>query len=418
MESVLHIEPIIRRTTAPLSIGHTDYIWYGEKNIGEDDDPMGTFAASTRLGCPLEEVDHGSTRSHVPLVKTIEYMPDFHRNAGHVYIETVHYFKDMKYLIPVRTKIHSGFSQGLRIAHLPSLNYARQELGGLGWSVCDSRSEIVTELLNNDAYFENRSNHPVMDWIRDDLTNILSTSTITDIRFDTDRLDRMIHRYRQQVQATPHEMSAHHLKDILSIISLENETFPTEYISQDVIARPIWDVKRRLQPHTLDLASRGRIPVEKLPRIEYNPFYFQPVLGLIDRSPLTDFNIDVIIQADNSISFIHDHVATNRLSAFVDNDLGAFTTETLISDLVNEETLRGILKRFLKYHTGIDEEIRSILCTQPVKMKLMKTIADEALILLYKHNSSSADDPLCGVYFDIALQSLAPLTIIPEINLT
>ncbi len=72
MEAILHMENLPRSLNKPLNIGHNDYIFYGESGVfGDEDDHIETPAATTRLGSPLQDIDHGNTRSHFPLVKTL-----------------------------------------------------------------------------------------------------------------------------------------------------------------------------------------------------------------------------------------------------------------------------------------------------------------------------------------------------------
>lgn len=435
MGGILHVEPIMRRIKPPLTIGHTDFITYGSKipeddnsklhktlsdeldfrtpQCYDDDELLGDSAVFMQLGSPLETIDFGSNAACVPLVKTIECMSD-DTSDKLIYTESVHYLKDQKFLIPLRTKIHTGRSEGLRVSHLPSLNYARKDLSGDTRTVNEVRSEIVSELVEKDKYFVRNYRHPVINWIKDDLVNNLSTSPITDIRFDTERLNQTIYNFIDDVERVPHEMNSHHLRRVMSKISLEGETIPSSYFSDDVLHRTLLDIKQRIVPNSFNFRSCGRLPIDNIPNLEYNPQAFQSILGKIDRLSLTDYNVDVIVEANDRISFIKDHVAVDRFSEIYDRSV--FTPNEVSSnetDIVNEQTLRQLLDNFRKYHSAVkdNDELQSILCLEPVKIKIIKTMADEALILVYRFNSTSKDDPLCGVYFDIALQSLAPLTI-------
>jgi hypothetical protein len=411
MEGVLHVEPIMRRINPPLTIGHTEGITFGKKlTENEEDDALGDPAVFMQLGSPLETVDLGSTQTCIPLVKTIEYMTDDSSTNGFVYSESIHYLKDQKYLIPLRTKIQSGRSEGLRIAHLPSLNFARTEISGNPENVCEVRSEIVSELVDKDKYFL-RNKRPVVDWLREELVHTLASSSITDIRFDTERLNQDIYNFIDEVERVPHEMNTHHLKRVMSKISLEGETIPVSFFSNDIIHKSILEVKQRVVPNSFNFKSVGRLPIDRIPNLEYNPLAFQGILGKLDRLSLTDYNIDVIVDIDHSISFVKEHVAVDRFADFSENSGSLLGLS--YNDIVNEETLRQLLDRFSLYHSAVkgNDELMNILQTEPIKIKIIKTMSDEALILLYRYNSTSKDDPLCGVYFDIALQSLAPLTV-------
>jgi hypothetical protein len=385
----------------------------------EEHDNLGEPAVFVPLGFPVEGVDLGSTRSYIPLIKTIECMPDLERRTGMIYFESVYYFKDSKYLIPIRSKIQSGRSEGLCITHLPSLNYVRQDLTGDSRKVNDAKGEIISSLVDSDRRFVDNHRHPINEWIKHDMLHTLETSTVTDIRFDTKRLGGFLDSFVDETQRVPYEMSQHHLKRVLNSVSIENETIPSSYFSTDVISKSMLGVKHRMIPSHHDFKSLGRLPVESIPNLEYNPFAFQDVLAILDNSPVTDCNIDVIVQTDNTIIHLDNHLTVNRLGLFKDNEIGAFSSDTLLDSFLNDYVLLMIIEKFHAYHSAVknDDELRHILNAEPVKLKIIKTINDEALILLFRYNSSGRDRPLCGVYFDIALQSLAPLTIIPETKL-
>ena len=413
MEAVLHIEPIIRQTRAPLSVGHTDYIFYGEKP-NEDGENVGTPVSSLKLGCPLESVDGGSTRSHVPLVKTIEYMPDFSRDKGHVYAETLHYFKDQQILIPFRSKIRTGLGQGTRFTHLPSLNLIRENITGLPFKVNDPRAEIVEDILLRDHVFDNRENNPLKEWINDELSIILSKKTTNQLSFDTSDITSMTNRYIHQIHHTPSEFSSRHLKEIMTIVSPESFTIPHRYLSDDSIKRYLADFKNNLIPHQFNFRSFGCIPIGKIDRIDYNPFEFQKICELIDRIPLTDFNVDIVVTQDCDIVFYHEHIALDRFENIEDSETGLYRAETILKEYFDGYMLNEMLHKFVLYHSEMTSEIEDLIDYNAVKIKIIKTLSDEAAILLYRANSSSDNPPLCGVYFDIALQSLAPMSIISE----
>lgn len=424
MESVLHIEPIVRHTQAPFSIGHSDYIFYGEQ-LTTDGENVGTpttnlrlgcplKVADIRLGCPLETPDFGSTLTQIPLVKTIECTPDLSRDEGFVYSETLHYVKDRKYLIPFRSKLRSGLGQNLRISHLPSLNVIRKDLIGMSNTICDPRSEIVSDILLRDEIFHKYPNHPLKDWITEELTPSLSRKTTNELSFDTSDISSMINRYIHQVHRTPYELNYHFLKDLTSIVAAESSLVPTRFLSEDYVCRHLTDFRNSLIPHELNLRSLGRIKVESLHRIEYNPFEFKQVCEIFDNIPLTDFNADFVLNPENDIVFYHEHIAIDRLGLFADNDAGLYTAKTIIDDYFSSEVLNDILKLFLYYHNGITEEIENIIYNSAVKIKIIKTITDEAAVFLYDVDNRPGDPPLCGVYFDIALLSLAPMSIMLE----
>lgn len=415
MESILHIQPISRNVDKPLCVGHSDYISVGKMSFDDEEDPVDEHAVQMLVGSPLVPVDHGSNRSHVPLFKSFECMPDSGRPGHQLYLETIHYLNDSRYLIPVRTKIQSGTSQGLRIGHLPSMNFIRLALSGDRVGVYDNRSMIITELLDRDGPLQKIKHRSVFDWVRDELVPYLDGSNSTEINFNVDSIESKIDNFRTAIMSAPHDISSHHVKDILRIVDFENKSYPIPYYSKDVVSHRIDDIERLCVPHSLDLRSYGKLDLSNMGRVDYNPAAFQKVCDLIDNIPLTDFNVEIICDTDGSTLFYHEHFAVHRLACLADHDLGAWNTDSLLHDLICQDTLAKIRKLFLQYHSQLNNRSYEILQNLPVKMKLVKTIEDEACIILYESNSSDKAEPLCGVYFDIALQSIAPITISPSI---
>lgn len=417
MESVLHIEPITRQAPAPLMVGHTDHMFYGE-SLTHDDENVGDITSHMSLGAPLHALDDGSHSAHVPLVKTIEYMPDFSRNEGNVYLETTHYLHDKKFLVPFRTKLRSGIGTGMRLNHLPSLNYARGEISpALPQPVTDPRSEIVQDVALRDSIFERRNNKHLRDWLTHELCPMLDLRPYAPLSFDPDIINKMIPRYINQVRDTPSEFGPRDLKAISEIICpvhpRDERMIPASFQVGDPVIHHILDVRQKLVPNTFNFRSLGSIPVDTLDRIEYNPGKFQDICDLLDCIPLTDFNIDLVLNLDQEIVFYNEHLAINRFGMIADVDLGKYCAENVVRDYINGETLNEILDRFETFHQGINDEIRETIKYQMVKIKLIKTLSDEAAILLYRVDSAPDDPPMCGVYFDIALQSLAPISVIP-----
>lgn len=411
MESILHLQPMVRAVLKPLTIGHKEYISLGEKTFEGEEDPLGEHASQLRVGSPLEEnVDYGSKRSHIPLLKTLQFSTDS-ENGGHVFLETVHYIQDEKYLVPLRSKIMSGRSKGIRIAHLPSLNHIRWDICGPTPSVSETRSFIVEELLDHDSGFEQLRKYPIMDWLRDEFVSHLSTSNVTDVDFDARRLELVAHRFRNQVCDLPFDLSPRILKTLGRALSLEHECYPTAYYSNKAIGHSIKDLTRFIIPPEAPFENDGPIETNAIPGLIYHPASFSAVANLIDNIPLSSFNVDVILSVDNEIVFYHEHQAQTWTSRYYKGikDIGG---EDLLSPLVNDMCIAEILKLFVMSHEYVrnNADVFEYLSTRAVKMKLIKTSEDEAVILLYRYNSSSTEDPLCGVYFDLALLSLAPLT--------
>lgn len=415
MESVLHIQSITRTIDRPLCVGHSDYISVGEMSFKDEEESLGEHAVQMLVGSPLESTDHGSKRSHVPLFKSFECMADSGRPGHQVYLETIHYLKDQRYLIPIRSKIQSGVSQGLRISHLPSVNFIRQDLTGDRVAVYDNRTMIISELLERDGRLQAMRNSSIVGWVTDELSPHLDKSNSVELSFDPKHIENKMDRFRSGILSTPSDVSSYHVKELRRIVDFEHQSYPIQFYSNDVIAHRIDDLDRFCVPHALDLKSHGKLNIQNVHRVAYNPKAFQFICNVMDTIPLTDFNIELICELDGSISFYHEHFAVHRLACLEDHDLGAYDSQSLLSDLLEPETLTTIRKLFLNHHGQLDDYSYHILLHHPIKLKLVKTIEDEACIILYESNSSSKAEPLCGVYFDIALQSIAPITVSPSI---
>lgn len=415
MESVLHIELLHRNITPPATVGFTEYITYGEREPNAVEETDDDITIATRIGSPLDSGPEPA-RPMIKLAKTFEYMPDLTRPKGDVFTETLHYLKDGKYLVPLRTKIHSGYFQGSRFAHLPSLNSVRADLSGVRDPVATMHPEIVQQLLQHDGWFQENRNHPAVEWVSEELLHKLTDLSFTDIRFNTDNVHQLIQNFVTRVKAcSKYDLDAHQLKSIAQAIMPTKVAAPVTYQSGKTLYKPVHQVRRHLVHNHADLRSFGKLDITHIPNLEHNPYAFYNIAGLLDRLPVTDLNIDIIVDTDCEIRMYHENIVANRFAVFDDNDLGAFSSTSLIEELLDTNTLRMILKKFHDFHVCADDDVKDLLHHQPVKLKIIKTIEDEALILLFPQDSDKHDDPLCGVYFDIALQSLAPLTVLPEI---
>jgi len=106
------------------------------------------------------------------------------------------------------------------------------------------------------------------------------------------------------------------------------------------------------------------------------------------------------------------HVATNCFNVFEDNDVRAYDPDSILEYILLPKTLKRILSLFLQYHPGTAGYTSEIIHHQPIKMKLVKTSGEEAAVLLFPASSGPNDLPLCGVYFDLAWLSFAPMSLI------
>lgn len=428
MEAVLHIEPITRKVEAPLHIGHNDFISYGEvpaKDISPNDfimqgdiltalnEDIGAPASHMTLGCPLAVMDKGSNNTHIPLVKTFECTPDPLRDKGYVYSETLHYLTPAKLLIPYRTKIHSGIGQGLRLTHLPSLNLIRQDLTGDRLNVIDPRQEIVFDLMYKDPAFTRQRNLPLHDWLTEELTKFLSHYPVNELSFHKEPIMAMVHNYVNQVGQTSSELNSNNLRKIVQTITPPSNPVPSRYFSPRPIERHIGEFRQHCINSPVDFTASGNLDTETLDCLEYNSPDFKDICDFIDRLPLTDFNVDLVVNSHNEVEFYHEHVAVNRFNLFEDQQAFRYQRNDFM-ELFDFHFINDLLGKFVYFHGGITPEIIDIITNEPIKIKLIKTISDEAVVLLYRYNADSNGRPLCGAYFDLAVQSLSPLSIIPE----
>jgi hypothetical protein len=411
MEAILHIEPLVRSVDFPLSIGDTQYMAYGEGELDEEDNDV-SQATNICLGHPLESKDMGDTRNSIPFVKTIEYSPDLSRPSRDIFSETIHYLKDGKYLIPFRTKIKSGRYRGKRINHLPNLNLVREDLIGVGPRTLSPMSTILNELVIHDRLFQKMSNHPAVDWIQNDLIWEVSGDTVCDLDFSTDKIKDIVSKLSNKLERTPHyDMSTSHLKDLAYTVMLDRRSLPIHYSTDDVFYRTVNDYRNTALFHSVNLKSNGPIKTDHLPLVLKNPKSFHPVTEFFDDIPLTDLNVDLIF-SDGEIIHKHINACMDRVAHFDDPDFVGINSEHILDMCLYPEALLRILFHFVHQHRGITEEIKDILVEEPIKMKLIKTISEEALVLLYRIDSGPKDPPMCGAYFDICSLSLAPTSVI------
>jgi hypothetical protein len=98
---------------------------------------------------------------------------------------------------------------------------------------------------------------------------------------------------------------------------------PIRFRDDEGIQNHFYKVRDRLISHPHNFRSFGNIPVETLDRVMFNPQSFREVGELLDKIPLTDFNVDMVVSHEGEIVFYHQHQAMDRLSVFEDHDLGA-----------------------------------------------------------------------------------------------
>lgn len=412
MESVLHAESIVRAIDPPSIIGHHDHVSYGEM---EDGDERSWAVSHLKLGSPLTTDDLGSKHTSIPLIKTIGYYPDVTRHDGNIYTETLHYLdRDRKLLIPYRTKLRSGLNQLQRINHLPSLNLIRNLLNFNQPAVTDARAAIANDLLLQEKLFEKKNNKYLRSFITDELGVYLDHKTYNELSFSSNDFDKLVKRFADHIYHTPYEFGLQDLKNISRIFTPDPTLVPPQYLSTDALYYPKDSLYKKLVNCPVDLKSFGRLNIETLKNIEYNPYWAQDIANHLDIIPLTDMNIDIIVSLDNEIDFYFEHLGIDRFCQFEDNDLRYYSAEEVVKEWFDGYILNNFLKNLVLKHNAIGDDIRETIMNQPIKLKLLKTLNDETAVLLYQCKSRTTDEPLCGVYFDLALASLAPLSIVPQ----
>ncbi len=414
MESVLHAESLVRSIDPPFSIGHHDHVFYGEAE--GDDDERGWAISHLKLGSPLQTPDLGSQRNQISLVKTIGYYPDLSREDGNIYTETLHYAdSERKLLIPYRSKVRSGFNQTQRLCHLPSLNLIRSLLNFEVAPVGDAHAAIVNDLLLQEKLFEKRNNKYLKSWIMEDLGVYLDHKNYNNLSFNTADFSKTVKKFSDYIHQTPYEFSLQNLKSISQLFNSDTYLIPPHYFDDNPLYFNRDLLYSRLVNCPVDLKSYGRLVVESLSQIERNPYWAQNIADTLDSLLLTDMNIDLIVSTDNEIDFYFEHLAINRFCQFEDSNLRHYKAEDVIKDRFDGYLFNDFLKNVVEKHEMIGDDIREIIVNEPIKLKLLKTLSDEAAILLYRCQTRSMEKPLCGVYFDLATASLAPLSIVPKI---
>ena len=414
MTSILHIESISRNNQAPIDIGDVEYLFYGEGDLSADEN-IGNPAASMLLGDPLSSVDVGSTNGFLPLVKTFEYSPDFSRSSGNIFTETIHYVKDKKFLIPFRTKVRSGLSNGMRFNHIPSLNFIRHDITGIDIPICDPKPEMVHTLLHSDRNLKkSMRDSPLEDWAKGDLVNSLSHNQMCGLQFDSSGLVRSLDKFTSAIHSLPSmDTSAKCLDNVVGTLRHNLNSLPMLYLNDNPIIRPFDRVMGMMSAMPGDLKSFGSINLDSLPQVMKNPKGFGSIIEYLDNIHLTDINVDIIL-ADRGIHDIHIHTAMDRITQYQDSDLCHVDPNEILTDRIigDPQIFFDILEKFLISYPGLDDTSFRTIVEQPIKMKIIKTIIDESAILLFRYNCDEKEPPICGVYFDIAALSLSPMTIV------
>jgi hypothetical protein len=365
------------------------------------------------VGEPLDTPEAGRhTQLQLPLVKTIGRTPDFTRDTGSLYVESIHYVHN-NHLIPFRSKVRSGLGASVRFTHLPSLNLSRSLITGFNHPVIDPRADIITDMMLRDNHFHKRPNMPLREWITEELTPKLAHQQWNEMTFDVGGINQMIARYKEQIHRTHSELTQRSLGDIAKSVVGDFSMVLPQYTVNEPIQRHRLDFANRLVPCPIDFKSYGELRFDNFSgdKMEYNPFTFQSFCDLLDAIPLSDFNVDVIVDTEGEIRHYIEHLAHDRIGMFQDNDTGIYAPTTLLKEYFDRMAMNDLLRTFAETHGGVTPEIEDVLSAEPVKIKLMKTITDEAAILVYRYDSGSDAELLCGVYFDIAAQSLSPMSI-------
>ena len=414
MEAVLHIEKIEREVDFPLSFGDTDYLYYGESNNddGMDED---AYTAEMRVGHPMTMADVGSTLSVIPMVKTFGVSKALDRNAPPLLTETTHVLADDKYLIPFKSKVHVGTTHAVRLSHLPGLRHIRNKIIGYEPRPQDPMGDIMEDLMTTDVRFQKKKAHPVMEWARDDLSHILANQAACPFGFAAKLFDDRITQFSNAILDVPYDLQRHNMRDVGRSILLQGENTPVDFCIPDVVSYSISTLRAGAIRGGDDLQSHGPLNVNHVPKMVRNPSYFNRVVEFFDQLPLTDINVDLLVTPRGEISLFHVNVAVNRMSWYSSEYPDRGIGEELLRGSLDSNTIRKIVKSIATFHPMLSHSESELLVNHGVKLKIIKTIMDELTILIYPYQSDEKADPICGVYFDISLLSLAPLSIVPSL---
>ncbi len=415
MESILHIEPLTAEIKDEESVGETECVFYGSGELEEDDD-VGRLASYIRLGAPLETIPVGLVSIPVRLAKSFELYPDLTGRYRNVFTETIHFINKGQF-VPIRTSVRVGPGETLKYTHIPSLDFARSSIAGsfpsaLPYYVRDPLSEMIDGIVKNDRSLKRKCRHPFVEWVNDDLHHLLSKQTTAISKFNGSHLVDKVTRFKNHVMDAPcTDMSSRYISDVIKNLLDGREYIPLWYQTDNPIRRTFDDFRIKTINHSGDFRSLGDISFIDKSSIITNPKKFLKTLNYLDSLPFTDLNIDIVF-ADGEISKVYTHIALDRISNFAfDWD----QKESCVADMTHHlyvEDILEILREFVDYLQGRNEVIDRLIL-EPLKIKIVKTIKDQVAFLIYHYNSGPEDSPLCGVYFNIPLLSLAPITLIP-----
>lgn len=412
MDTYLHIEPMHRVVNGPLSAGSTNFISFGERDLENDG------YAGIVVGAPLTSIDSGAHCSQIPLMKSFEITNGSKRDDERVITETISFLtKDMS-LLPVRTKIHTGSSEGNRICHTPSLNRVRELIVGMAFPVIPVNTEVVDILLNDDVQFQAMRDSQVAEWMRYDLMARLVRCPIGHVDFDGYATKKMVFEFANTACDIAGDMSIMQARELEGILNPESAAIPLRYADAHPIETrlALTNVGRISTGGDFKLADPLRI--DHLPNIDRNPTAFRQILSLIDTLPLTDLNIDLVVGNDDDVLAVYANCVANRVRDYISGTSSAETAKLLMANLVNAPVVHEIMEKFATSHSSCsDDKIYHQISLRPIKLKIIKTIRDEILILLYAIDSTAKDLPICGVYYDIAIESLASMGLMfkPEV---
>lgn len=408
MEIVLHAQKITRELNAPVHVGDEDYMFFGSKAEGEDDI---IHPSQIRLGSPLCEEFGSSHRDHIPMLKTFGFGPDFSEKGGRLYTETVHLITPTRDIIPFRTKIQSGPMKGTRISHLPNLNYIRNQFNLLTPPVRSPTPRIVDDLVESDDVFTSRTKHPIVEWIKEDLIDDIEALPSAELSFSDSPISYRIGKFLNSVEGSSyHDMNKRTLTNVANTIVPNPMGLPIMFQQREVAYNRLGNLIKSNRSNDYNLDSYGNITTPDISSILRNPRGFGDVLEFLDSLPFSDVNVDVVMNGREILLF-HSSFMVNRYSTDARPTTGELSEWHPDRFWFDHACLKKVVTRFIKRFSWDKPNLVDYIQTHPIKLKIVKTISDEAVVFIYEAASGENAEPLCGAYFDIALMSLAPFSV-------
>jgi hypothetical protein len=397
---------------------------------------VGFSTIGDRLNLPVAEVpthdrydDEGDNQSIVmsvgdPLAIRIDHPHKILKTMGisskggkDSLTSTLHYIFDEKTVVPYRTKIETGPQAGNVVTHMPNLNYIRSAVFGASGISTDCTSAIVEEVVKIQQ--TGRRSSFSGEWAEENLIPIVERCPSTRLDFGSrwflDFGDGLI---EEMDKVDGYSFGGSDADRLVDMVIPPMKYLPTAFSSYTENAAPmnhLWPLYYR---NFSEWNNGTPIEIPNLPpkaRFMTNPTGFPSTLNFLDRLPFTDVNVDILMTVEKVHHFVNSGIY-NRYSGYSLRNLGNIEYDEQLELLFPIDVLRWVVMEFSRspgFHWQVAYEIE----TRPIKMKIVKTIGEEASVFIYDYASDEKAAPICGAYFDISLVSLAPTSIMdPSIS--